>query len=47
VQVVHAPVADAPQALGDGRVTPTQSRMARLIGSSSREKVSAPTRHFS
>ena len=22
VQVIHAPVADAPQALGDGRVTP-------------------------
>ena len=44
VQVIHAPVADAPQALGDGRA---QSRMARSIGSSSREKVSAPARHFS
>jgi len=43
-QVIHAPGADAPQALGDGRA---QSRMARSIGSSSREKVSAPARHFS
>ena len=47
VQVIHAPVADAPQGPATAGSRRARSRMARSIGSSPREKVSASARHSS